>query len=135
MAKSKSPYRIDENLMHLALIAGATQHRKPIEQLEYWAELGRKVEQHLSMDSLYQVSCGFVRLKAEPTANVSVDPKSVFDALESDRERGALSTEVPPGTVRYQASVTNPGRLEAVYPEGQVVVGAFRNGLFEPDRA
>lgn len=38
--------------MHLALIAGTTQHRKPIEQLEYWAELGRKVEQQLSLEVL-----------------------------------------------------------------------------------
>ncbi|WP_368055063.1 hypothetical protein [Saccharospirillum sp.] len=52
MRAFKSPYRIDEDLMHLALIAGTTQHRKPIEQLEYWAELGRKVEQQLSLEVL-----------------------------------------------------------------------------------
>ncbi len=133
MAKAPSPVRLDNSLMSAAAIAGSTLHRSAAEQIEYWADLGRKVAKVVDPEILLAVQAGLATLHVEHTTPSSVEPEAVFSALDQERDSGALSEAIATGAVRYQASITRPGSLEACYPDGRIVVGQFTNGQFIPD--
>jgi hypothetical protein len=62
----------------------------------------------------------------------SIDPAEVFAALEHQRLSGQLSTSVSQAAVRYQASQTQPGYLEAISADGARCVWRFQHGVFVP---
>ncbi len=62
----------------------------------------------------------------------AVDPEQVFVALERQRRSGQLSAAVSQAAVRYQASQTQPGYLEAISADGMRCVGRFQHGVFVP---
>lgn len=130
MAKAASPVRLEENLMKAATTAGHTLHRSAAEQVEYWADIGRKVADVVDPNKLLAIKAGFSRIKIEDTPSVSIDPDAIFDALDRDRESGALAESMSTGALRYQSSADHPGKLEACYPDGRVVVGMFKDGKF-----
>ncbi|MAD44380.1 MAG: hypothetical protein CMI02_20225 [Oceanospirillaceae bacterium] len=134
MAKASSPVRLESNLMTAAAVAGSTLHRSAAEQIEYWADLGRKVAKVVNPDVLLSVQAGLATLRVEHTVPSPVDPDDVFAALDRERDSGALSEAIAAGSVRYQASATHPGLLEACYPDGRIEVGQFINGQFVPEQ-
>lgn len=133
MAKAPSPVRLESGLMSAAAVAGSTLHRSAAEQIEYWADLGRKVSRIVDPEILLAVQAGLAILRVERVSPLPVDPEAVFAALDRERNSGALSEAVAAGAVRYQASITRPGSLEACYPDGRVEVGQFANGQFIPE--
>lgn len=133
MAKAPSPVRLENSLMSAAAVAGSTLHRSAAEQIEYWADLGRKVAKIVDPETLLAVQAGLAILRVEHLAPSPVDPDAVFAALDRERNSGALSEAVAAGTLRYQASITRPGLLEACYPDGRIEVGQFTNGQFIPE--
>ncbi len=133
MAKAVSPVRLEEGLMKAAATTGQTMHRSAAEQVEFWASIGRKVADMVDPGKLLAIKAGFATLSVEDTAPVTIDPDSVFDALDRDRDSGALSEAISSNQVRYQASVASPGKLEACHPDGTVIVGQFLGGKFIPD--
>ena len=50
MPKAASPVRLQEELMESARISGSIQHRSAAKQIEYWADLGRKVSKAIDPD-------------------------------------------------------------------------------------
>ncbi|MCV6615323.1 MAG: ParD-like family protein [Cellvibrionaceae bacterium] len=130
MAKASSPVRLEEGLMKAATTAGITLHRSAAEQVEYWADIGRKVADIVDPNKLLAVKAGLAKIRIEETESVSIDPDAVFAALDRDRESGALAQAVASGSVRYQASLARPGKLEACYPDGRVELGQFQDGQF-----
>ena len=133
MAKSASPIRLDQALMADASLTASTLHRSATEQVEYWADLGRKVSKLIDPDVLLEVQAGLATLHVEKTESVKADPDAVFAQLDHDRQNGRLSTAIAAGSVRYQASQREPGKLEAVHPDGHIEVGKFVNGQFCAD--
>lgn len=131
MSKAVSPVRLQEDLMQAAKATGAAFHRSSAEQIEYWADLGRKVSDVLDPSVLLAVKAGFCRITVEETTPVTVDADDVFATLERKRADGSLSAEIANGHVRYQASRHHPGMLERVSPDGTVETGTFVNGVFE----
>jgi len=105
MAKASSPVRLQENLMQAAKLTGERFHRSTAEQIEYWADIGRKV-------------------------STVLDPDEVFNQLEAQRQQRTLSQGVTSSTVKYQSSLTQPGYLERIDQNGNVLVGQFKNGEF-----
>lgn len=134
MAKAVSPIRLDEALMAEALLASSTLHRSTAEQVEYWADIGRKVAKLVDPDDLLAVQAGLATLHVEKTKPITVDPDSVFAQLEQDRESGVLSQAIAAGSVRYQASTNEQGKLEAVHPDGRAEIGMFVDGEFRAER-
>ena len=130
MAKAASPVRLQDELMQAAQITAKRFHRSTAEQIEYWADLGRAVSDVLDPDVLLSLSSGLIRLKTEPVINSPVDPDTVFQALEQQRESGELSQRVTYSVERYQASKDYPGFLEKIAPDGSVTIGKFENGQF-----
>lgn len=104
MGKASSPIRLERGLMDAAKTTGALSHRSSAEQIEYWADLGRKVSHVLSPDVILALKAGFATLSVEQVKAPELDVDDVFAGLKRDREDGTLSGKISAGNVRYQAS-------------------------------
>ena len=68
-------------------------------------------------------------------ASMAVDPRDVFDSIESIRRRGALGEEVTSAAVDYETSLSRPGLLDRVNSAtGERQTGQFHNGVFKVHR-
>ena len=86
----------------------------------------------LDPDKLLDVLTGLSALTVVPIATAAVDPEQAFAALEKQRRSVQLSQSVSNASLRYQASMAQPGLLEEINPNGMRRLGQFRAGLFEP---
>lgn len=130
MAKASSPIRLEAELMAKAQVKAALHHRTTAEQIEYWAELGFAVQNMLDPESVLSVKTGLAAIRVEPVQSGPIDADAVFEALDIDRESGALAHQVSQAAVKYQASKHYPGYLEK-HENGVVEVGRFLNGEFQ----
>ena len=130
MVKATSPVRLKSSLMSAATAAGIPLQRTAAEQIEYWADIGRKVAKTVDPETLLAVQAGLAVLRVDHAESSSVDPDAVFKIHDEERKSGALSEAIASGSVRYQASLSKPGSLEACYPDGHIEVGQFTDGLF-----
>ncbi len=130
MAKALSPVRLQNDLMQAAKLTGERFHRSTAEQIEYWADIGRKVSKVLDPDTLISISTGLTQVKVEPIYGTPIDPKDVFNSLETQRQQGTLRKAVTDSALKYQSSITQPGYLERIDQKGNVSVGQFKNGEF-----
>ncbi|WP_372782116.1 hypothetical protein [Litorivivens sp.] len=135
MPKANSPVRIQRGLMADATAVGKAHHRSAAEQIEYWADIGRKVSKIIDPDALLRLTAGVVKIALEPAKPVTVDPDDVFAKLDRDRESGAIQAALPANSVRYQACRAHPGKLERISSDGSTQVGEFKGGQFIPDRS
>ena len=90
MAKANSPVRLQDDLMQAAKLTGERFHRSSAEQIEYWADIGRKVSAVLDPDILSNIAMGLTRVKVEAIYGVRINPDDVFKALDTQREEGEL---------------------------------------------
>ncbi len=125
-----NPIRIDEELLRSAKRSGARLRRSAAEQVEHWADIGRRFEGVVSHDVLDDIVTGQVRVRIEEVAAEPVDAADLFAELDSDRDSGRLASMVSEVPVRYQASRSHPGKLERVDADGAVTLGSFRDGEF-----
>lgn len=132
MAKAQSPVRLEASLMESAKFAGDLLKRSAAEQVEFWASIGRLVAPRLSPKELIELQAGLLAIKFEEPKPVTVDSGALFGELDQKRSSGALQHAIASHSVRYQSSVSHPGCLEQVNPDGSVVVGRFTHGQFEP---
>lgn len=130
MAKALSPVRLQDDLMQAAKLTGERFHRSTAEQIEYWADIGRKVSTVLDPDTLISIATGLTQVKVEPIYGKPIDPDDVFNLLEAQRQQGALTQAVTDSAIKYQSSLTQPGYLERIDQNGNVLVGQFKNGEF-----
>jgi len=130
MAKANSPIRLQDDLMQAAKLTGERFHRSSAEQVEYWADIGRKVSTVLDPEILSNIAMGLTRLKVEPIYGARINPDDVFKALDTQREEGALTQQVTNSAIKYQSSVKHPGYLEKIDQQGKVEVGRFNEGEF-----
>ena len=130
MAKAASPIRLQADIMQAATLAGKRHHRSTAEQIEYWAEMGRKIGAYLNPDDLLSVSSGLANIKIEPILSGPVNADEIFQALEEDRAHGSLPQTVTGSAVKYQASLAHPGYLERIGRNGDCAVGKFEGGEF-----
>ena len=130
MPKAASPVRLQESIMQAATLAGHLQHRSTAEQIEYWADIGRKVSNSLDVQDLLSVASGLASLKVEPVVVPPVSVEGIFNELEIARSNGTLVTSVTTSSVKYQSSISDPGWLEQIDNMGHIVIGQFINGVF-----
>ena len=130
MPKSSSPLRLQEDLMQAATLTAERFHRSTAEQIEYWADLGRKVSTIIDPDTLLSLSAGLSQLKIEPVYDQPVNPDKVFNSLEAQREQGTLTHKVTNSSVKYQSSMTHSGCLEQIDQNGIITTGQFKEGQF-----
>ncbi|MFH1807687.1 MAG: hypothetical protein ABIJ09_03000 [Pseudomonadota bacterium] len=124
------PLRLEKSLVAAAAREGEIFKRSIPRQIEYWAELGRSVADHVNPIDLIKVREGLATLSIEPVTSTPVRSTEVFGELEGLREAGKLAGLVSSSAIRYQASTKNPGYLEQVHPDGTRIVGRFSSGKF-----
>lgn len=124
--------RLDNSLMIAAKNAAAVHKRTAVEQIEYWAELGKNLSRYIDPETLIACSTGLAKLKVERIESKPVNPEAVFEQLEQSREQGNLHQAVTASRFRYQASDDYPGMLERLDAKGKKTVGSFSNGVFTP---
>ncbi len=130
MAKAASPIRLQEELMQEAESTAKRFHRSTAQQIEYWADLGRRVATHLDPDVLLSVTSGLAVIKTEPVYGVPIEPETVFQSLENARRTGELTKIVTSSAIRYQASSSHPGYLERIDEHDNKTIGQFKQGEF-----
>lgn len=124
--------RLENSLMVAAKNAAVVNKRTAVEQIEYWAELGRNLSRFVNPEALIACSSGLAELKVEKIDSMPVSPGDVFNNLQAKRESGELANSVTTTKVRYQASEDYPGFLEKIDKNGKIKVGTFKNGVFKP---
>ncbi len=132
MAKAASPIRLQQDLMDNAAVEGQLFKRSATEQVEYWADIGRRLSNLVASDTLLAISAGLATVHVEPVVTRPIDPDIVFNNLEQQRESGVLTEMIKHGQPRYQASVQHPGYLERIDASGVAVPGSFKDGVFAP---
>lgn len=130
MAKAASPVRLEKSLVEAATLAGQQFHRSTAEQIEYWADLGRRVAAELDPLKLAEIRAGIATLKVVPALCLPLNTDAVFSELQRRRERGELSPSVTTVYPRYQAATSHPGYLEQIAADGTRTVGMFCYGVF-----
>jgi len=130
MAKANSPVRLQDDLMQAAKLTGERFHRSSAEQIEYWADLGRKVSTVLDPDVISSIAMGLTQVKVEPIYGSRINPDAVFKTLDRQREEGGLTEQVTQSAIKYQSSLKHPGYLEQIDEQGDITVGQFNNGIF-----
>ena len=123
--------RLENSLMLAAKNAAVVHKRTAVEQIEYWAELGRNISRFVDPEILIACSSGLAELKIEKVDASPVNPEDLFAKLEGKRDSGELKNSVTTTKVRYQASNEYAGMLEKIDSNGKVKVGTFKNGIFE----
>lgn len=131
MPKAHSPVRLEQDLMNAAAIASVLHHRSATEQVEYWADIGRKVSNVISPEGLLAVQAGLSRISLEDTPTVTPNPDDVFASLAIKISTGETTKEIQSQSLRYQASTSHPGLLEQISPNGSTLVGEFKDGAFK----
>lgn len=123
--------RLENSLMLAAKNAAVVNKRTAVEQIEYWAELGRNVSRFVDSEALIACSSGLAELKVEKVDAKPVNPMDVFNTLELSRDSGELAKSITSTAFRYKASDDYPGMLERINELGSVSVGIFKNGKFK----
>jgi hypothetical protein len=116
--------------MKAATVIGAQMHRSAAEQIEYWADIGRRFAGKLSADDLLSLHAGVARLEIIKDKSQPINPDSVFQQLEQDRETGKLAQQIAIIGSRYQSAPDHPGMLERIDPDGTRTIGQFIHGEF-----
>ena len=131
--KTTPPISLQGPIVEQARAIGSVEHRSTEEQIRYWADIGRRISQSISLTDLLNVDAGFMRVTVEKVKPDPVDPDAVFAALDADRKSGKLAAAIAERSpIRYQASEKHPGFLEQIDESGNVTVGRFFDGEFHP---
>ena len=127
-----NPLRLNPELVAAAERASQVQKRSVPKQIEFWASLGKAVENVIDFSDIFAILQGVKQIRIEPIATVAANPEAVFQDLETRRAQGHLPAEVTRALVYYEASRNRPGLLDQVNTAtGERCTGQFRNGTFQ----
>lgn len=128
---STSPMRLDSDLVAYAKREGSIKKRSAPKQIEYWAELGKAIEQVLDYNDIIAVIQGLKKIRVESVQSIAVDPADVFNDLEMRRSEEKLADKVTSAAIFYEASRKRPGLLDRVNSAtGERQTGRFKDGEF-----
>ena len=125
--------RLNPDLIAAAEREARVQKRSVPKQIEFWAALGRAVQDVLDYSDVIAVMQGLKQISIETVASTAAEARQVFAELEGHRRSGALSQMVNGAGVYYEASQTHAGLIDRVSPDtGERCSGRFHNGTFMP---
>ncbi len=125
-----SPVRVSDKLYHDAETHGALQHRSTAKQVEYWAELGKRVDEFSSTNDLLALVQGIAKVTIEIPRTEAIEPMDVFTEVDQTRSAGQLGQSISRNTLYYESSKSHPDLLDQVMPDGSRRTGHFSNGEF-----
>ncbi len=125
-----TPLRVKDGLFQDAEAEGSLMNRSAAKQVEFWAELGKRVAHSVSPTDMLALMQGIAEVRVAVVAPERVDPAQIFAAVEKARLGGQLGQQITRGRTYYEASLTTAGLLDRVTPDGQRQTGRFENGVF-----
>ena len=126
------PFRLSNEIGAHAEKSAALQNRSVPKQIEYWANLGRRVEKSIDHPSLMAILRDLAIIEVRPAPSKPVEAQDVFAELEADRHSGKLAKNITRAGVIYEASPSHPGLLDRIDEHGVRTTGTFKNGEFVP---
>ena len=130
MKHSKSAIRLDPGLVHEAEMEALIHKRTTPKQIEYWAEIGKKVSELLDPTDLLAVTQGIARLEVKDIVSYPLSADKVFERVAEESGSGYLSAKVTAAKVSYEAHPSLPGLLLRINEDGSTDAGHFKNGKF-----
>ena len=130
MKPAKSALRLNPDLVHEAEMEALIHKRTPPKQIEYWAEIGKKISEMISLEDLTAVAQGLAELEVKPKISYPLDADAVFDQVEEARASGYLAGQVTGAKVSYETDPKSPGVLIRINVDGSRDHGHFKNGVF-----
>ena len=124
------PIRLDNDIISFATASASIEKRSVPKQIEYWAEIGRQVEQRVDRAGLLAIIQGNAEVDVRPITSEPVDIDDVFGKSAADRASGILTKAVTQAPYIYEASETHPGFLDRIGEDGQRTTGYFEEGEF-----
>lgn len=125
-----TPLRVKEDLFRDAEAEGLLMNRSAAKQVEFWAELGKRVAHSLSPTDMLALMQGIAEVQVEVAAPERIEPAKIFEAVEKSRSSGQSGQQITQGRTYFEASLTKAGLLDRVTPDGQRQTGRFVNGVF-----
>ena len=125
-----TPLRVNDGLFQAAEAEGSLMNRSAAKQVEFWAELGKRVAHSVTPSDMLALMQGIAEVQVEVAAPERVDPVQVFAAAEQASSSGNLGQQITQGRLYYEASQLQSGLLEQVMPNGERQSGQFKNGVF-----
>ena len=110
---------LQTSLVDAVKTSGTLAHRSISQQIEYWANLGRKTESLLTEAEILQVISGVTEIHKSSVNSMELEVESVYKMLEDDRKKELC-----------QKSVCRDGYLDQLHSGGHVVIGSFKKGVF-----
>ncbi len=124
--------RLSDDLVREAESEAMLYKRTTPKQLEYWAEIGKRVARGASSEDLLYLMEDLAEVKINPRQARPLDTDAVFAAVEQRRESGELARNVTKANWRYEASPEQPGLIDRIAANGVRQSGRFRDGEFVP---
>ncbi|MGE3260791.1 MAG: hypothetical protein AB7K68_03325 [Bacteriovoracia bacterium] len=120
----------DEDFLQLAETRANGAYRKPSKQIQYWAEIGRKVEENLTFRDLQALANEEVEVFVRPKLSPRVELNEVRANLEAARDSGTLLESIGIGKASFEASPDHPDMVIRLQ-NGKRELGTFENGVFK----
>lgn len=127
-----NPVRLSPKLVEAAERESLIQKRSVPKQIEFWAALGKAVQDVIAYSDIIAVTQGLKKIVVEPVEAPTASPSDVFADLKKRRKSGVLVKNVTRVAVYYETSRTRPGMIDRVNSvTGERRTGRFRNGKFK----
>lgn len=128
-----TPLRVNENLFRDAEAEGSLMNRSAAKQVEFWAELGKRVSHSMTPADILALMQGIAEIQIQFSGPTRVAPEQVFAELEQTRASGKLGQKITQNRPYYEASLSKTGFVDKVMPNGERQTGHFENGTFIPE--
>ena len=77
-----SSLRVNDSLYHDAEAYGSLLHRSAAKQVEFWAELGKRVAEFANASDLLALKQGVAKIRIEIPETKAIDPMSIFTTVD-----------------------------------------------------
>jgi len=128
-----SPLRVNDDLFHEAEAEGSLMNRSAAKQVEFWAELGKRIAHSVAPTDMLALMQGIARVHIELPDSRPLNPVDVFAVVDKASSTGVSGQQITRGGLYYEASQSQSGLLDQVMPDGSRHTGRFSNGEFLPE--
>lgn len=125
-----TPLRVKNSLFKEAEVEGSLLNRSAAKQVEFWAELGKRVAHSVTPADMLALMQGIADVRVEVPESKPINPEQVFAEVDKASSSGQLGQQITRGALYYEASQSRPGLLDQVMPDGRRCTGHFSNGSF-----
>jgi len=128
-----TPLRVNDRLFHEAEAEGSLMNRSTAKQVEFWAELGKRVAHAVTPADMLALMQGIADVRVEIPESQPINPEAVFAAVDNAGVSGQLGQQITQGNLYYEASKSQPGLLDQIMPDGSRQTGNFSHGVFSAE--